>query len=118
MRLSRRSYPHPVVGNLDDVPGAAFQATIEMSVDQDNVYIDANIQCSSTTVCGLVADRRAAYAVHVECTNTIFRRAYEFAETSKRITIPINQLNDTVEVNAFAVALRRPLHNWREFDQR
>ena len=106
MRLSRRSYPHPVVGNLDDVPGAAFQATIEMSVDQDNVYIDANIQCSSTTVCGLVADRRAAYAVHVECTNTIFRRAYEFAETSKRITIPINQLNDTVEVNAFAVALR------------
>lgn len=105
MRLSRRSYPHPVVGNLDDVPGAAFQATIEMSVDQDNVYIDTNIQCSSTTVCGLVDDGRAAYTVHVECTNTIFRRAYEFAETSKRITIPVSQLNDTVEVNVFAVAM-------------
>jgi hypothetical protein len=106
MRLSRRSYPHPVVGNLDDVPGAAFQATTEMSLDQDNAYIDANIQCSSATISGLVAEGSAAYAVHVECTNTIFRRAFEFAETVKRIAIPLSQLNDTVEVNVFAVARR------------
>lgn len=104
MRLSRRSYPHPVVGNLDDVPGAAFQATVEMSADKDNIYLDVNIQNSSVTIRHLVETARAAYAVHVECTNTLFRRAFEFREESKRIAIPSDQLNDAVEVNVFAVA--------------
>lgn len=104
MRLSRRSYPHPVVGNLDDVPGAAFQATVEMSADKDNIYLDVNIQNSSITIRHLVDTSRAAYAVHVECTNTLFRRAFEFPEASKRILIRGDQLNDAVEVNVFAVA--------------
>lgn len=104
MRLSRRSYPHPVVGNLDDVPGAAFQATVEMSVDKDNIYLDASIQNSSATIRHLVETARAAYAVHVECTNTLFRRVTEFREESKRIAVRGDQLNDAVEVNVFVVA--------------
>lgn len=104
MKLSRRSYPHPVVGNLDDVPGAAFQATVEMSADKDNIYLDANIQNSSATIRYLVETARADYAVHVECTNTLFRRAFEFREESKRIAIRADQLNDAVDVNVFAVA--------------
>lgn len=104
MKLSRRSYPHPVVGNFDDVPGAAFQATVEMSADKDNIYLDANIQNSSATIRHLVETARAVYAVHVECTNTLFRRAFEFREESKRIAIRADQLNDAVEVNVFAVA--------------
>lgn len=104
MKLSRRSYPHPVVGNWDDVPGAAFQATVEMSADKENIYLDVNIQNSSATIRHLVDTSRAAYAVHVECTNTLFRRAIEFREDSKRIPIRGDQLNDAVEVNVFAVA--------------
>ena len=104
MRLSRRSYPHPVVGNLDDVPGAAFQAIIEMSVDQDDIYIDATVQCSSATIRRLAEKGKAAYLIHAECTNTLFRRGYQFSAESERITIRADQLNDAVEVNVFAVA--------------
>ncbi len=104
MRLSRRSYPHPVVGNLDDVPGAAFQATVEMSTDKDNIYLNVNVQNSSATIRHLVETSKAAYALHVECTNTLFRRAFEFREASKLIPIRGDQLNDAVEVNVFAVA--------------
>lgn len=104
MRLSRRSYPHPVVGNLDDVPGAAFQATVEMSTDKDNIYLNVNIQNSSATIRHLLETSKAAYALHVECTNTLFRRAFEFREASKLIPIRGDQLNDAVEVNVFAVA--------------
>jgi hypothetical protein len=104
MRLSRRSYPHPVVGNLDDVPGAAFQATVEMSADKDNIYLDVNIQNSSATIRHLLEMARAVYAVHVECTNTLFRRVFEFREESKRIAVRADQLNDMVEINVFAVA--------------
>jgi len=106
MKLSQRSYPHPVVGNRDDVPGAAFQAAVEMSSDKENVYIDVDVKCSSSTINQLISDGAAKHVVHVECSNTLFRRAYEFLETSKRISIPAENLNDAVEVNIFVRAMR------------
>jgi len=106
MKLSQRSYPHPVVGNRDDVPGAAFQAVVEMASDKENVYIDVAAKCSSSTINQLISEGAAKHVLHVECSNTLFRRAYEFAESSKRISIPAENLNDAVEVNVFVRALR------------
>jgi hypothetical protein len=106
MKLSQRSYPHPVVGNRDDVPGAAFQAAVEMVSDKQNVYIDLTAKCSSSTINQLISEGAARHVLHVECSNTLFRRAYEFPETSKRISIPAENLNDAVEVNIFVRAMR------------
>lgn len=104
MRLSARSYPHPVLGNRDDVPGVAFQAALEMSADKQYIYIKADINCSCNTINTLLGDGRAAYMLHVECSNTLFRRAYEFHEPQHRISIRADYLNDAVEVNVFVVA--------------
>ncbi len=112
MRLSQRSYPHPVVGNRDDVPGAAFQGTVEMTSDQQQVYIDATITCSSATVNSLVSSGAATFVLHVECSNTLFRRAYEFSDTTHRVLILADNLNDAVEVNLFVRALK-DLHDYR-----
>lgn len=106
MKLSQRSYPHPVVGNRDDVPGAAFQAAVEMSSDKENVYIDVVTKCSSSTINRLLSEGAAKNVLHIECSNTLFRRAYEFAEASKRIAIPAENLNDAVEANVFVRATR------------
>jgi hypothetical protein len=106
MKLSQRSYPHPVVGNRDDVPGAAFQAAVEMSSDKENVYIDVATKCSSSTINHLLSEGAAKNVLHIECSNTLFRRAYEFTEASKRIAIPVENLNDAVETNVFVRATR------------
>jgi len=106
MKLSQRSYPHPVVGNRDDVPGAAYQAAVEMSSDKENVYIDVATNCSSSTINRLIAEGAAKNIVHIECSNTLFRRAFEFAENSNRVAIPAENLNDAVEVNVFVRATR------------
>ena len=106
MKLSQRSYPHPVVGNRDDVPGAAFQAAVEMSSDKENVYVDVAAKCSSSTINQLISEGAAKHVLHVECSNTLFRRAYEFGESSRRVSIPAENLNDAVEVNVFVRALR------------
>lgn len=106
MRLSQRSFPHPVVGNRDDVPGAAFQGAVEMSSDQQQVYVDVAINCSSSTVNSVVASGAATFVLHVECSNTLFRRAYQFSETSHRLAVPADSLNDSVEVNLFVRALK------------
>lgn len=106
MRLSSRSYPYPVIGNRDDVPGVAFQATLEMSSDKEAVYLDAAIDCSSKTINDLVKKDQACFVMHVECSNTVYRRAFDFREVNHRITIPSDQLNDQVEVNVFVRATK------------
>lgn len=104
MRLSARSYPHPVLGNRDDVPGVAFQAVLEMSADKDYVYIAVAVTCSCRTLNAMLENGRAAYVLHVECSNTVFRRAFEFREPQHRISIGADNLNDAVEVNVFVRA--------------
>ncbi len=106
MKLSRRSYPHPVVGNADDVLEAGFQATVEMTTDKENIYLSTKTLCSSTTLNKLLKSGGATYVVHVECGNTLYRRAHEFTTPEFQFQIPRNELNDDVEVNTFVRALK------------
>ncbi len=77
-----------------------------MSSDKENVYIDVVTKCSSSTINQLMSEGAAKNILHIECSNTLFRRAHEFAETSKRVAIPAENLNDAVEVNVFVRATR------------
>ena len=105
MKRSPRSYPHPVVGNRDDVADAAFAAEYKVTTDSQNLYVEVSINCTSATVNELLASNGARFIAHVECSNTMYRRALEFTETTKRIQIPADQLNDSVEVNVFACTI-------------
>ena len=106
MKLSQRAFPHPVVGNADDVLEAAFQAPITVLHDGVNYYLSVDIQCSSQTIMGLIEKGDAAYVLHVECSNTLYRNAFEFTESKKELMIPGENLNATVEVNVFVRAKR------------
>lgn len=104
MKLSLRSFPHPVVGNRDDVPGVAFQATTEMTTDSEYAYVDTKVTCSSSTINKLVQEGNASFVVHVECGNTLFRKAYPFRQSEARFQISLQLLSEDVEVNVFAQA--------------
>lgn len=104
MKLSSRSFPHPVVGNADDVPDAEFQATFDFGSDRTSFTIKVQIQCSSRTLLKMIAKGTACYTLHVECGNTLLRRSYDFTDLDYSVTIPATDLNDTVEVNAFVRA--------------
>src|SRR4051812_46145094 len=106
MKLTSRSYPYPVVGNRDDVPGAGFQAALEMSADKQLVYLDADVSCSSTSINSLIRRDEACFVLHVECGNTLFRHAFDFHNPKHRVSIPVDNLNDAVEVNVFVRAMR------------
>ena len=104
MRLSNRSFPHPVVGNADDVPGAEFQATFDFESDKTTFYLKATVRCSSKTLQKMIAKGTACYTLHVECSNTLFRRTYDFTDAEFRVSIPATLIHDAVEVNAFVRA--------------
>lgn len=107
MKLSERSYPYPVVGNRDDVPDTAFQASMEMTADKEYIYIDVTVNCSSSTINEYVQSGEVCYLLHVDCSNTFFRKTYKFSENVYRQEIPIEFLNDLIEVNVFAVASKK-----------
>ena len=104
MRLSERSYPHPVLGNKDDVVGAAFQVAFDVTSDKSNYYVAVTAACSSTTLKKLIDKEVAGFVLHVECSNTLFRRAYDFTGTTHSVQIPADHLNDLVQLNAMVRA--------------
>jgi hypothetical protein len=106
MRLSDRSYPHPVLGNADDVPGAAFQATCDVESDKQFFFFDVTVACSSTTLQKLIQNGGACFVLHVECSNTLYRNAFDFTEKSKRFGVRADRLNGTVEINCFIRAAK------------
>jgi hypothetical protein len=46
----------------------------------------------------------ASMVLHVECSNTLFRKVFEFNDGKYRAQISADNLNDSVEVNVFAKA--------------
>src|SRR4051794_38203610 len=104
MKLSNRSFPHPVVGNADDVQDAEFQATFEFESDKSNFYLSTTVKCSSRTLLKLIEKGKACYTLHVECSNTLFRKTYDFTTEIFKIALPGTLVHDTIEVNAFVRA--------------
>lgn len=105
MKMSSRSFPHPVVGNADDVL-AEYQATFDFSSDKTNFYLDVHVQTSSTTLKKQIRRGAACHTLHVECSNTLFRRTFDFTADKHREAIPATLLNGSVEVNAFVRATK------------
>ncbi len=106
MRLSSRSYPHPVVGNGDDVPSVGFQATIESELRPPDCVLEVSINCGSPTLKKWIEKGSACYIVHVECGRTLYRKSFPSQEPRFRIPIPAQDLNGVVELTRLIVATR------------
>lgn len=104
MKLKKRSFPHPVLGNEDDVLGAAFQAVFEVESDRDYFYLITTFQCSSATLIALIEAKKAAFVMHVECTNTVYRARLASVDCENRFAVSSGDLNGSVEVNFFICA--------------
>lgn len=104
MKLKPKSYPHPVLGNKDDVSGYAFQADFNISTDRKFYYLNIGFMCSNPTLRRLVSTQQAAYVVHIECTNTLFRQGFTTSESRIEEKISADDLKGTVEVTFFICA--------------
>jgi len=104
MKLKVKSYPHPVLGNKDDVLGAAFQTGLTARSDKQNYYFSIRCWCNNSTLQDLINADKAQYTVHIECTNTMHRRSYSFSMPNFDITVPADDLNGNVEINMFICA--------------
>ena len=99
MKISYRSYPHPVLSYFsDDLVRCAFQATV--TVDTSQTYFRVNVMCqlSSKDLRSLIDTGQAAYAIHVECSATRYRRIALSSDSDFTFEIPASAAQGTVDI--------------------
>src|SRR5258708_29681578 len=106
MKVLPRSFPHPVIGNKDDVPAAVFTVKTEVKSDVRNYRIELEVELQNPTLEELIQSGKARYITHVECSNTALRKAYSFSEKNYVVVIPKEEINGNVEINTFACACK------------
>lgn len=113
MRIKQRAFPHPVVGNGNDVD-AAFQAPVQVFRRDDVFEIQITCQMSSDSLQKRIGNREAAYGLHIECTKTFFRELKRFTPRNGNATVcvPVANLSGTVELNVVMFALK-DIKNYR-----
>ena len=104
MKFRPRSFPHPVLGNEDDVYGYAFEANCTFQGDRQNYYFHTHYKTSNPTLLELLENGTAAYVLHVECGSTFYRKRFVLTKEADTIKIPADDLRFNVEVNFFICA--------------
>lgn len=103
MKINPRAFPMPVVGNGDDV-NAGFQATYAVTNDRVDFTISIELVCSSASLLRLIEEDKAAYVMHVDCSTTMFRRAFTLPTDKSTIKISGRDIDKVVEITSFIVA--------------
>jgi len=104
MARSSKFYPSPVLGNGDDIQGI-FDAKMVPGLSRETVSIDSEYILNNSTIEELILDKKAAFTMQVECSNTFFREAYTSFEFEHRVEINSMELRGKVAVTFLVNAL-------------
>ena len=66
MKITNQSFPHPVLGILDDVSGK-FEADLNWSCDRAFYYLYPVFNLQNYSIEKLLEENSASFVVHIEC---------------------------------------------------
>lgn len=110
--MSEFSFPHPVVGNGDDVATGALDCELSYHTSAEAVDLNfTGLTTGNRSLDDAVSDGRATWLLRVQCARTYFRRVWRERGPTASIRIPGPDLEGSVEVEA-RVCATKPL-DWR-----
>ena len=106
MKAKNISYPHPVVGNEDDVPKGIFKpAYFKHSLGRDSIICKIKFDLKNKTLEKLISKHKAAFTVEMECGSTFFRTLFSTFEREAEFPIDANRVREMVGVSFFVRAI-------------
>ncbi len=106
MKAKNISYPYPVVGNEDDVPGGVFKpAYFKHVIQRDKILCKAGFVLKNKTLEKLIAKKLAAFTVEVECGSTFFRTLASTFARKTEFKIDANRVREMVGVSFYIRAI-------------
>jgi hypothetical protein len=113
MRIRPRSYPHPVLTHFsDDIVNSIFMPVVEVKGNKNAYVFDAVFKTSNTDLLQLIEQKKAGYAVHVECAQTRYRNIFKSGVSKFSFEVPAGLLDGRVEVASFILA-SKPMEKYR-----
>ncbi len=105
MQIKPRSYPHPVLAHFtDDIVNSVFQPAVTVKGNKNAYVFDAVFKTNNPDLLQLIAEKKARYAVHVECTQTRYRDIFRSDAEQFSFEVPAGMLDGRVEVTSFILA--------------
>lgn len=105
MKINERLYPHPVQSHFsDDLINCLFQSTPKIDTGKNIYKLSVMARTSSSDLQDLIQKKQAAYALHVECSTTRYRKLITSFNESYSEDIRADFLEGRVELCSFIIA--------------
>lgn len=103
MKVNAKSYPHPVLGNEDDL-GGLFKVDFRYELSKEEVVLNPSFNLKNIAIEDLIRKGKASFVVEVECRGTFFRTSFATRKQAERFIIPAKFVRERVTVGFFICA--------------
>ena len=115
MRIKNRLSPYPILDDFgDDYVDSSFTVEYEVNTQFSEVYGKLSFNLDNEEIQQLIADKKAAYTVHIECPSTCYRTALSSNEPEIEFKLNSTMLSKVIEIRTFIVlteAVERKMKN-------
>lgn len=106
MKLNDVSFPHPVLGNSDDVRGE-YRVETDVKMGRESIEININNSLQNPTLGKLIESDKAVFVAEVNCKQTLYREVFLSKEAAIKIDLTSQLLRNKVEVSFYICAKER-----------
>ncbi len=103
MKVSIKSYPHPVLGNENDL-GGYFKVDFKYELSRKEVVLNPAFSLKNTAIEDLIKKGKASFVAETECRNTFFRTSFSSNEQIVRFAMPSRLVRERVTVGFYVCA--------------
>lgn len=114
MSSSSFSYPHPILGNFDDILpelNAEKSVTAQTESDENYHYYQFVMTVEDETILNLISQGKAKYAVHYKCRSTRFEGCEYGTENTVTVKIPRKKVIERIDFRLFVIATESFTYN-------
>jgi hypothetical protein len=125
MKVNTKSYPHPVLGNEDDL-GGFFKVDFHYELSREEVALNPVFALQNSAIENLMKNNKASFVVEVQCRSTFFRTSFSTKKLIERFIIPSRLVRERVivgfyicadqNINGYAPSDPHPDYNEIRFD--
>lgn len=103
MKVNAKSYPHPVLGNEDDL-GGFFKVEFKYELGKDDIVLNPAFILKNKDIEDFVKSGKASFVAETECRSTFFRTSFPTRKQTERFSIPAKLLRERVTVGFYICA--------------
>ena len=120
MQVRRKIFPYPILNNdklYSNYADAFFEITYETAEDESAYTLTGlHFTTNSELINKLFDENKIAIKLIIECSETVYRKAFDISKTPRNIILRKVDFSEKVEVSMFACASQNFIMSSDEFD--